>query len=129
VSVLLDTHTLLWWAADPGRLSPAASRAIDSADELAVAAVSWWELAWLATHDRITPRAPIQSWLSDLSRDVRTMPLTPSVALTAARLPASFPRDPVDRLIYATALEHGWRLVSKDQRFHDHDPNGVVVVW
>ena len=37
--------------------------------------------------------------------------------------------DPADRLIYATALEHGRRLVTKDGRFHAQDPEGAVVAW
>jgi PIN domain nuclease of toxin-antitoxin system len=44
-------------------------------------------------------------------------------------IPSGFLRDPADRLIYATAVESGSRLVSKDRRLHDHDPRGDVVVW
>jgi PIN domain nuclease of toxin-antitoxin system len=31
-------------------------------------------------------------------------------------LPSSFPGDPADRLVYATAVEHGCLLVTKDHR-------------
>ena len=94
-----------------------------------MAAITWWEIAWLARHGRLTPSVPARAWITELARDMRTLPLTPAIALTAADLPALFPRDPVDRLIYATAVEHGCRLVTKDGLLHEHDPEGRVVVW
>ncbi len=128
-TLLVDTHALLWWSVAPDRLSSDALVAIEAADELAIAAVSWWELAWLAGHGRITVGAPLRTWFADLSRSVRTAALTPGIAATAAELPEPFPGDPADRLIFATALEHGWRLVTKDARLHAHDTERAVVVW
>jgi PIN domain nuclease of toxin-antitoxin system len=40
-TVLLDSHVLHWWSAEPKRVSAAARRAIHGADELAVADVTW----------------------------------------------------------------------------------------
>jgi PIN domain nuclease of toxin-antitoxin system len=126
---MLDTHVLHWWSAEPDRLSEAASEALDEADELAVAAVSWFELAWLARNERIAVTIPIRTWLERLSADVRTMSIGPGIADTAAGLPSSFPGDPADRLIYATAVEQGWRLVTKDRRIRDHPSPRPVAVW
>jgi PIN domain nuclease of toxin-antitoxin system len=50
-------------------------------------------------------------------------------AARAAELPASFPRDPFDRVIYATAIEYGWRLVSKDERLRAADSEDALIVW
>ncbi len=83
-TVLLDTHALHWWSAEPGQLSAAASRVLASADELAVSAISWYELAWLATHERIALAIPVRSWLDQLGRQVRTLGVTPAIADTAA---------------------------------------------
>ncbi|MGA7172242.1 MAG: PIN domain-containing protein, partial [Candidatus Dormiibacterota bacterium] len=46
-----------------------------------------------------------------------------------AALPESFPGDPADRLIYATALETGWRLVTKDQRMRRQPQPRRITVW
>jgi PIN domain nuclease of toxin-antitoxin system len=44
--LLLDTHTLLWWLAEPERLSPAAYGAIaDPGSRVHVSAASGWEIA------------------------------------------------------------------------------------
>jgi PIN domain nuclease of toxin-antitoxin system len=55
--------------------------------------------------------------------------VTPAIADTAVALPSSFPGDPADRLIYATAIEHGLKLVTKDQAIHDHDQPRSLAVW
>jgi PIN domain nuclease of toxin-antitoxin system len=128
-TVLLDSHVIHWWSAEPERLSQAASRAIEQADELAVAAITWFELAWLVEHERIQLTIPMRTWLHELAKHVRTVGITPSVAATAVSLPSSFPGDPADRLIYATAVEHGWRLVTKDRRLRSHRHPRPVAVW
>ena len=119
-TLLADTHVLQWWSAEPDRLSMPALEALEGADELAVAAITWWELAWLAHHGRITVDLPIGTWLGGLARSVRTVALSPAIAATAVALPESLPGDPADRLIYATAIENGWPLVTKDNRLRSH---------
>ncbi|GAC1334711.1 MAG: type II toxin-antitoxin system VapC family toxin [Candidatus Dormibacteria bacterium] len=128
-TVLLDTHALHWWSAEPDRLSAAAAAAVDAADELAVADITWFELAWMAQHDRVRLTVPVAAWLSRLSRQVRTMAITPAIAAAAVALPGSFPGDPADRLIYATAVEHGWKLVTKDQRLRSHRHPARPTLW
>jgi PIN domain nuclease of toxin-antitoxin system len=128
-AVLLDTHVVHWWSAEPQRVSSRAGEILDGVDELAVAAISWFELAWLARHERIVVSIPIRSWLEGLAAQVRTIALTPAIADTAVALPSSFPGDPADRLIFATAIEHGLRLVTKDQAIRDHVHPRSVVIW
>jgi PIN domain nuclease of toxin-antitoxin system len=126
--VVLDTHTLYWWEVDPDRLSSAARDVLQAADELVVAPVTWWELAWLIRRGRLRVRAPARSWIADLAAGVRTAALTPAVAATAAELPDTFPKDPFDRVIYATAVEAGLRLATVDRAIRAYD-EGRVVVW
>lgn len=128
-SLLLDSHVVHWWSAEPERVSRSARRALETADELLVAAVSWYELAWLARHGRIALNVPIRSWLEDLGGQVRTIGLSPAIADTAVALPDSFPEDPADRQIYATAIEQGVKLVTKDQAIADNDKPRSLVIW
>lgn len=118
-----------WWAAEPARVSAAASKALREADELAVADISWFELAWLASHERIVLTISVNSWLLQLASRVRTIPISPAIAATAAALPSSFPGDPADRLIYATAIENGWRLITKDRRLRAHRAPSAIALW
>lgn len=128
-TLLLDTHVVQWWSAEPDRLSAPAVAAVEAADQLAVAAITWYELAWQASHGRITVSQPIPAWLDALARTVRTVALTPAIAAAAAALPRSFPGDPADRIIYASAIESGWRLVTKDGRMRKHRHTHPVTIW
>jgi PIN domain nuclease of toxin-antitoxin system len=128
-TLLLDTHVVHWWSAEPQRISPAATKALSDADELAVAAITWFELAWLARREHILVTIPIRSWLERLAGHVRTVGITAAVADTAVSLPSSFPGDPADRLIYATAIERGWRLVTKDSALRSHRHPRSVALW
>ena len=128
-TVLLDSHVLHWWSAEPDRLSQPARKAIREAEELAVASISWFELAWLASHERIVVSIPVRSWLEGLAQQVRSVPATPAVAAAAVSLPSSFPGDPADRLIFATAIEQGWQLVTKDDRLRRHRHPRKITVW
>ena len=118
-----------WWAAEPERVSKRARGVLEAAEELAVSAITWFELAWLARNERIVVAVPIRSWLDRLSRQLRTVGISPAIADTAVALPSSFPGDPADRLIYATAVEHGWQLVTKDQRLRAHPHPTPLTIW
>jgi PIN domain nuclease of toxin-antitoxin system len=128
-TLLLDTHVVHWWSAEPDRISRSARSALKRADDLLIAAISWYELAWLADRQRIVIDVPIRSWLENLGAHLRTVGITPAIADSAASLPSSFPRDPTDRIIYATAIEHGVKLVTKDKAIADHDQPRSLVVW
>jgi PIN domain nuclease of toxin-antitoxin system len=128
-AVLLDTHVVHWWSAEPERVSAPARAVLEQADDLAVAAISWYELAWLAEHERIAVRIPVSSWLKGLAAQLRTIPINPAIAHTAVSLPSSFSGDPADRMIYGTAVENDLQLVSKDRAMREHPHPRPIVVW
>jgi PIN domain nuclease of toxin-antitoxin system len=49
----------------------------------------------------------VRTWLERLAAGARTVLVTPAIAATAVALPSSFPADSADRLIFASAVEHG----------------------
>jgi PIN domain nuclease of toxin-antitoxin system len=67
--------------------------------------------------------------LEELAAEVRTVGITPAIADTAVSLPSSFSGDPMDRLIYATAVDHGWRLVTKDKKLRRYRHPRPLTVW
>lgn len=126
--IVLDTHTLVWWCATPGKLSAGARRAIARAPALGIAAITCWEIARLVARRRLKLDRPPRTWLEDaLARPrVELLPLTPAVAVIAAALPQEL-ADPADRLIVATAIDRGVPLVSIDGSIEEA---GVIeVIW
>ena len=116
--LLLDTNALLWMRIGDRRLGDAARREIERAwqsDELAVSAISFWEVAMLADKGRIRLTDDVHAWRRDhLEQGMVEVPIDGRTAIRAVQLTA-FHADPADRLIVATALE-GHRLVTSDRR-------------
>jgi len=127
--ILLDTHAFVWLAGARDRLSSAARKAIESDHELGISIASVQEIAYLVARGRLSMDRSVEKWIGDVLNvlEVRAIAPTVSVALRAGSLdPTVFHGDPVDRLIYATAVEHDARLVSADRKLRDSDPNRVL---
>ena len=127
--ILLDTHAWIWWVAGSPQLSRRASKAIDSADALAVSAISCWEVAMLAAKGRLVLDRDPDVWL-DLALKlprVQLLALSPRIAVRSTRLGESPLTDPADCIIVATALEHGCPIASKDERIRRHP--SLRVIW
>lgn len=128
--IVLDTHVWLWWTAQPDRLSQTARRAIEAAERIGVSTLSAWEVAMLTVRRRIELDRDVDIWVGQALARPRVEPLPPtaSIAVAAGLLDASaFPGDPIDRLIYATALATRGTLVTRDRAIRDYDPR--TTVW
>lgn len=119
---LLDTHIWVWWLTrTKGKLSPAKLRKLDQLsdqEELAVSAISLWEVANLHSLGRINFSIPLRDWLKKASdvRVVHVEPISPEIAAEVAALPDWLHRDPADRLIIATARTLGIPLTTHDKK-------------
>jgi PIN domain nuclease of toxin-antitoxin system len=116
--ILLDTHILVWLLIVPENLSPKAKKAISTARKsgpLALSAISLWEIAWLAGNKRIDVDVSVDSFVKKCASYVQVFPITPEIAVRAVQFPKSFPNDPQDRIIGATAIVEGLRLLTSDK--------------
>ena len=130
--ILLDTHVLYWMANDSKRLSRRARETIREARQerhagIAIATITVWELAWLAQNGRIELSVSVESFVRELVARVILRPVTPEIAALSVRLPNEFPKDPADRLIAATSMVEGMRLVTADARIRQSKV--VKTVW
>ena len=116
--ILLDTHVLIWLDQDNPKLGPKCRTAIDEAladDDLAVSAISFWEVAMLVAKQRLAIAIALTQWRRDLSAGgIRELPIDGRVGLLAADL--ELHRDPADRFVAATATINDATLATADQR-------------
>lgn len=134
MTILLDTHVLVWWRAGGERLTTRASRAIDESDRVLVSPLSCWEVATLHRQGRIELDRDPLSWFRALWLVPRVEPaaLSTAAATWAGTLdPGRFPGDPIDRMLYATALDLRVPLITKDARLTDYAraAGDVDVLW
>lgn len=117
--ILLDTHALVWYLDNPTLLSAPARTSIDTALPLGgqfYSQISLWEIAMLEKKGRIQFRVPVADWLAKLESlpMVHGIGITSRIAAASASLPRSFPTDPADRIIGATARHLHYPLITKD---------------
>lgn len=89
--------------------------------------MSIWELARLERAGRLQLDRGLERWLAGALADDRidVLSVTRDIALTGAAFSARL-RDPADQLIYATAVEHDARLVSRDGAMRELDSGRIV---
>ena len=117
--ILVDTHVVVWLALDPTHLSKNARAAIDDArgsgDGLAISDITLLELATLSSKGRIRLDISLESFLREVEARFVVLPISGRACVRALGLPATYPKDPADRIIGATALVEGLSLLTADR--------------
>lgn len=123
MTLLLDTHVLLWWREASSRIDGEARRSIATADDVFVSAASAWEVAIKVALGKLRIPEPLEDAVSESGFDA--LPITFAHAATVTGL-APHHADPFDRMLIAQALIEGLTIVTHDRRFA---PYGVPVIW
>jgi PIN domain nuclease of toxin-antitoxin system len=117
--ILLDTHVVLWLTSDPDKLSGKAGAAIEvsrkNGDGLAICDITLLELTTLASKGRIHLGIGLESFLQEVEARFVVFPITSRACARAMSFPTTYPKDPADRIIGATALVEGLSLITADR--------------
>jgi PIN domain nuclease of toxin-antitoxin system len=119
VNLLLDTHIWILSQENPDLLPPQTREAInDRSNGCAVSVISELEIARLAQRKQIELDRGVEEWIdkSIAVLGAHEIELSRVIAVEAYRLPGEFHRDPVDRVLVATARLFGMTLVSADRQ-------------
>ena len=125
-SILLDTHTLLWWATGDKKLSRKIRKLIEEAEATVfVSAATAWEIATKVRLGKLTWSSPdsVERYCSG-----QTFQLLP-VSFAHAALAGSWPQehgDPFDRTLAAQSEIERMLLATDDAKIQLF---GVQTIW
>jgi PIN domain nuclease of toxin-antitoxin system len=117
--LLLDTCAVIW-AAEDQELSEPARTALDDAYQqglpVYVSPMSAWEIGLLVSRGRLRLTLKPHLWFQRLLEvpNIRLADMLPDLLIASSFLPGVPPRDPVDRVIAATAREYDFTLMTRD---------------
>ena len=131
MSLLLDSHTLLWlMQSNPSLSEKAVSLIADSSNLLYLSMASVWEIGIKSGLRKIGLSVPYATFLDTAINGygLKILPITVDDCVRYEALP--FPdrehRDPFDRMIIIHALRNGLSIVGIDTAF---DSYGVNRLW
>ena len=121
--LLLDTHVLLWWQTDSGRLKKAVRQHIAGNPMVWVSAASGWEVAIKQSLGKVTLADSFSAVV--LAGGFVELPITFRHTERVTALPAHH-ADPFDRMIIAQAQVEAATIVTHDRQFGAYD---VDIIW
>lgn len=128
MTILLDTHSFLWFCQDHPRLSATARALIeDPANRKLVSVASCWEIAIKAGLGKLTLGESSGTYISNaLSRTgFDLLPISLAHAAAVESLPPHH-KDPYDRMLIVQAQSEGISIVSVDPAL---DTYGLTRLW
>jgi PIN domain nuclease of toxin-antitoxin system len=131
--LLLGTCAVIW-IAENDKIAPQAIEALDSAQEASTATyvspITAWEIGLLVARERLKLLITPQCWFARLfeTPGVRLADMSPDLLIASSYLPGKPPRDPADRIIAATARDHGCTLITRDRALLDYGEQGHIRV-
>lgn len=128
---VLDTHVWIWWMlGDPGlsQLDRVTLDALSPENRPVLCDISLWEFATLVDMGRVQIEGSVEDWLRVAASPstVSIQTITPAIVAEMNRLPATFHRDPADRLIVATTRCLKLPLATKDRKIRS---SKLVPIW
>jgi PIN domain nuclease of toxin-antitoxin system len=118
---LLDTHVWLWvQSGQTQRFDPGLRKELEEYQrrrQLYLSAISILEVARLVALQQYALPSSIEDFVAEATADngFVLLDLTPRILIESTRLPGELHRDPSDRIVIATAREHGLTLITRDK--------------
>jgi PIN domain nuclease of toxin-antitoxin system len=125
-SILLDTHTLLWWAASPRALGRTVRRLIaDDQVRVVVSAASAWEIATKVRLGKLvwTTSVSVESYC--IGQGFELLPISFAHAERAGSWPQDH-GDPFDRMLAAQSEQERLPIATDDRQIASF---GIETIW
>jgi PIN domain nuclease of toxin-antitoxin system len=132
MNYLLDTHTFLWAAFSPNKLSARARKEIRSAENrICLSTISFWEISLKFALGKIELVKCKPDAMPDIAAQMHIEIIQPTAQETASfyQLPKVRHKYPFDRMIIWQAIQQPLVLISKDADFPEYKQFGLKVLW
>jgi PIN domain nuclease of toxin-antitoxin system len=128
MNVLLDTCALIWLVNGDAALSHRATAAMQTAWFAYVSPVTAWEMGLKLAKGKLALNEPLETWFprAKEQHNLEELPLDSEAAIRACGLPRLH-ADPADRLLIATAIQHGLTLLTPDPLIQQYP--GLQTLW
>lgn len=124
MTVLLDTHVVLWAITGDATLGEDFLDRLRRDPDIFLSPVSLWEITIKQTAGKLAGPPDLAERIRDMG--FRELPVTHAHAITAGRLPPHR-RDPFDRMLVAQAATEGLTLASRDASIALYDVDVLKV--
>jgi len=118
MSLLLDTHIVLWWLADDPTLAAEIKDRLDHEPDVYISAATIWEVAIKQSIGKLQKPEDLPERVRDSG--FRHLDIKAEHAIAAGRLPLIH-RDPFDRMLIAQAKAEHLTLVTRDAEIAKYD--------
>ncbi len=126
MTLLLDTHALIWFLENDPKLPTAIRNQIETTPNVLVSIASLWEIAIKANIGKLTLSFPFNTIQPSLITDnIAQLPISFDDLQIYLSLPLHH-RDPFDRILIAQCLNHSLTLVSQDSKMDNYD---IHKIW
>lgn len=128
MTLLLDTHSFLWFITDDTKLSATAKALIgDPNNDIFVSPASHWETAIKVSIGKYPLSAPFETFITQgmVDNGFKDLPIQPKHTAMLTNLPYHH-RDPFDRMLVAQAKVESLPIISADAAL---DAYGITRLW
>jgi PIN domain nuclease of toxin-antitoxin system len=119
---------------EQSRLTMAATKVLQATNDgggtTYISPISAWEVGMLSAYGRLQLLIKPERWFGNLfeAPGVRLAEMSPDVLIASSYLPGKPPKDPMDRMIAATARDLGATLITRDRALLDYGKQGHIAV-
>ena len=130
---LLDTCFVIWMSQQE-ELAPTSLQALAESRlrkiPVFLSSATAWELAMLLSKGRIRETREAEDWYRDFMRDggFSEQDVTSAIFIASCFLPQPIHKDPIDRILIATARTHDLTIVTRDRAILTYGAAGHVKV-
>ena len=130
LKIVLDTCALIWWSIDPGKLTSAATEALQQMETNKngiVPSICIWEIAIKIKNRKLDLGVDLNEYVASLKKSnvIRIVPINEDLWLESVKLEWVH-RDPVDRVVVALAISNQASIITADREIRNFYQ---AVIW